>query len=1257
MAERSDVPLAPRILIAGYYGSGNTGDEAILTALLQDMRARRAELEFTVVSADPADTSARHGVRSIPENDVPALIDAAHQCDAIVLGGGGIFHDYWGCSSDSVLTRDHAGISFYSGFPLLAGLTARPCMIYAAGVGPLFSEAGRQLTRAAFEGARIATVRDVASRELLHAIGVADVMVTADPAFTLRPDVEGAGAILSRLCPERGAPVVVVCLRSWMHDGPPGHWEEHVARALDAFIERTGAFVVFVPLQTLTTYFMTDDIAAADRVIGWMARTDRVASVRERHGPETVAGVLARGDLVVGMRLHSLVFAATAGVPAVALAYDPKVTSLMARLGVEDYTVALDAVAGLGERMSLAWARREMIRTALTIESAKLRELAAENARLAIGLLGGESARPARPSTLEWLRAFALQQTRNVAEQQTRVDELSARLSTGMEELAAVSAQADALAAQVETFTGSNTWRIAEALRRARGRLAPRGTRRRRVVDAALRSAVAIAQRGPATSLTDACSGVLRPRGIWAVEYRQESCATVTLYTDRADLFPPYRPRRPLSTAQGRRIEVSLVATTRNERASVPRWMASVAAQTRVPDEVVVVDAGSTDGTADCLEVEAARLGLHVRVLIEPHANIARGRNLAIAQARGTILAATDLGCQLTPTWLERIVAPFEDDPAMQVVAGWYVALERGRTKQRRRWPSLDQVEPDRFIPSSRSIAFTRQAWAAVGGYPEWLTLTGEDTWFALELRRFCERWAFVPEAVVEWNAPATMTAYWRKIHAWSVGDGESSVAAGGYWRSSRRIAGVAVCAAVAVGLAAAATLGAEPPWWMLASAGLAAAAVAAVIGRRWKSLGSLGAVAWESGAEVARGIGFLRGAARRPEITARRHRADRGMVFILSGVPIDDTGGGARCTQLALELLKQGWYVVFLSRFPRYESTNLGLSIRHPRLLTATLADFPWRRFIRDHATVFKERGVAAIVEFPLADFVPLARAIRDVGGSVVYDLLDNWDSVLGGEWYSPAVERQVIALSDVLIATAAPLMARLTTLSGREVTLVPNAVNTDLFDPARSWARPADYPSAPWSMIYIGALWGDWFDWELLRRLAFVYPEAAVVMIGDYRQRRISLPENVHFLGLKAQSELPAYLAHADVAIVPWKVNAVTHATSPLKVYEYLAMRRPVVTPQLDALTGIPGVLLSGDADAFVRNLARARRAPLDGVVIEAFVRENSWAVRVGILLGLVARANPRLTLGVPRSDEGLSSRAPEAALGATAIRVQGR
>jgi polysaccharide pyruvyl transferase CsaB len=1217
------------VLVAGYYGAGNTGDEAILTVVLRDLRALRPDLEFTVVSADAEATAARYGVRSLAGSDIPAILDAAQESALVVLGGGGVFHDHWGCPPDSLLTRGHAGIPFYAGFPLLAVLTGRPSMIYAAGVGPLTSDEGRRLTRAAFEAASIATVRDSMSRDLLADIGVAGVDVTADPAFAVQPDLDGADAILSRLRPERRTPLIAVCMRTWMPGGP-APWEDHVARALDDFIDRTGAVVVFVPFQALPDDALTDDVAAAARVMARMRRPARAVSVAAGRGPETIAGLLARCDLVVGMRLHALVLAASAGVPAVGLAYDPKVTSLMRELALPDYVLPLGAASALGERMAAAWAGRDLIVPALAATSAHLRKLATANASLALGLLDVRPLPRSGPTSMDWVRAFALQQTRRLAEQEAPGDTRSARALADAEEIAALSARAQALADQVTALRQSAAFRGMERLRRARRRLAPAGTRRARAVDLTAWAVEKIARKGLAASLARAPRFVaraasawfFRPRGVWALDSRQPGDPVVTLYTDRDELFPDHRPRRPLAPAAGRHTVVSLIATTRNEAPSVPGWLESVADQTRLPDEIVVVDAGSTDGTVAALHTGAARLGLAVTVLVEPHANIARGRNVAIARARGTVLACTDLGCRLTATWLERIVAPFEDDQAMQVVAGWYVALERGRPA-RRRWLTLDHVDPGNFVPSSRSIAFTRRAWQTAGGYPEWLTLTGEDTWFALELRRLCEHWAFVPDAVVAWDAPRTMMAYWRKIHAWACGDGESGVGAPLYWQSFERVAGVVVAAAV--GLAAVAitwaTVGFGPALIVLAGGGLLGAVAA-----RWRAAIGPRALAWEVGGEAARALGFLRGAARRQHVFARRHRAAQGIVFIMSGVPIDDTGGGARCTQLALEFLRQGWFVVFVSRFPRQETIDLRLRIRHPRLLTVAFEGFVWRRFLRDHSVVFREYPALAIVEFPLAEFVPLASTISRAGGTIVYDLLDDWDSALGGTWYSPAIEREVIALSDVLTATAPPLAARLKAISGREVVLLPNAVDSDLFDPDRSWARPADFPSAAWSMIYVGALWGDWFDWDLLRRLALVYPEASVVMIGDYRNQMSRPPTNVRFLGLKAQRELPAYLAHADVAIVPWKVNSITRATSPLKVYEYLAMRRPVVAPDLETLAGIPGVLRSRDGQAFVADAGRAREARVDHATVSAFVRDNCWPARLRTLLEASARAAQR-------------------------------
>jgi glycosyltransferase involved in cell wall biosynthesis len=180
---------------------------------------------------------------------------------------------------------------------------------------------------------------------------------------------------------------------------------------------------------------------------------------------------------------------------------------------------------------------------------------------------------------------------------------------------------------------------------------------------------------------------------------------------------------------------ISVIATVLNEGESIRRLMDSLAAQTRPPDEIVIVDGGSRDNTVAILQEYAGRLPL--RVLVEPGCNISAGRNRAIAAAQGDIIASTDAGVVLSAGWLEHLTAPFEN-PAAQVVSGFFRAeactpfeLAMGATVL----PLVEEIDPATFLPSSRSVAFRKSAWAAVGGYPEWLDYC-EDLIFDLRLRQ-----------------------------------------------------------------------------------------------------------------------------------------------------------------------------------------------------------------------------------------------------------------------------------------------------------------------------------------------------------------------------------------------------------------------------------------------------------------------------------------------------------------------------------------
>ena len=175
-----------------------------------------------------------------------------------------------------------------------------------------------------------------------------------------------------------------------------------------------------------------------------------------------------------------------------------------------------------------------------------------------------------------------------------------------------------------------------------------------------------------------------------------------------------------------------------------------------------------------------------------------------------------------------------------------------------------------------------------------------------------------------------------------------------------------------------------------------------------------------------------------------------------------------------------------------------------------------------------------------------------------------------------------------------------------------MPNGVNVSLFGGDLP-PRPKDLPEAEVVIGYHGSLYGDWFDWESLRRVAEANPEAAIVLIGDDKTTRPVMPSNVQLLGLKAQGELPAYVQRFDVGVIPFRMNETTHAVSPLKAYEYLASGVPIAAPPLRALEGLDGVHTDTDlvvavAAALVSDRPDRARA----------LKEHSWEDRVVRITG---------------------------------------
>lgn len=216
---------------------------------------------------------------------------------------------------------------------------------------------------------------------------------------------------------------------------------------------------------------------------------------------------------------------------------------------------------------------------------------------------------------------------------------------------------------------------------------------------------------------------------------------------------------------------VSLVATVKNEADNIAALLDSMLAQTQQPDEIVINDNWSSDGTAAIVEAYQAA-GWPIRLVRGGH-NIASGRNNAIAHAHGPLIACCDAGLRLPPTWLAAIVRPLEHNSA-DVVAGFYVPdarstweLALGATN----YPDAGEIDSASFLPAGQSVAFRKAAWQAAGGYPEWAA-TCEDLLFDLELKRLGFRFVFEPAAAVLFRPRATPRAYWRQYFSYARGDG-----------------------------------------------------------------------------------------------------------------------------------------------------------------------------------------------------------------------------------------------------------------------------------------------------------------------------------------------------------------------------------------------------------------------------------------------------------------------------------------------------
>lgn len=359
------------IVICGYHGFSNSGDEALLWAMIDIIRKKSSDVHITVLSIHPHSTAKLYNVDSVYRYNLLKINKLFQKTDLFIFGGGSLIQDITSTRS----------LYYYLAILRLALKNKVKVMLYGNGIGPLCKKRSRVLTRKCLNKVDLITLRDDLSDKLLSEIGVnvPKILITADPAFTLHFDGLSAPHMLLRSAgiPE-GAKYAVIAVRPWKH--AVQDFEGTVAAFCDELCQKHGIIPLFLPMQP------KEDIPFSRAVMAKMKTEGHI--IEDALDIDKVFSLISCSELAVGMRLHTLIYATTLGVPVIALSYDPKVTAFMQSinqplcLDVENCTEK-ELCGMLSELMENLPERRKQLSVSLDA----LRCKAEQNADLAVELL------------------------------------------------------------------------------------------------------------------------------------------------------------------------------------------------------------------------------------------------------------------------------------------------------------------------------------------------------------------------------------------------------------------------------------------------------------------------------------------------------------------------------------------------------------------------------------------------------------------------------------------------------------------------------------------------------------------------------------------------------------------------------------------------------------------------------------------------------------------------------------------------------
>ena len=357
------------ILISGYYGSKNGGDEAMLAAMLETLRELYDDINFTVISLNPEYTKKRHNVDAVAWLNVWAIVKKILYADLLISGGGSLLQN----------VTSRRSLYYYLGIIFLAKFFGRKVMLYAQGIGPIRGTLAHKLMNWIVNRVDLITVRDKGSLAELGRLKITKpkIFCTADPVLAIKPVTLDAGEkILSRHSLKKAEEKFIgVSVRRWID------WENcrnNLASALDKLSEETGAKIIFLPMQ------FPEDVKAAKLTAELMKKNCTV--VDEELSTAEILSLVGCMDILISIRLHALIFAGVMGVPMLGISYDPKIERFLDSIDEKPLgTLSEVSVEEIFNGVTKKLAEEKNFPYAMKLKN--LRELALKNAQLAVELL------------------------------------------------------------------------------------------------------------------------------------------------------------------------------------------------------------------------------------------------------------------------------------------------------------------------------------------------------------------------------------------------------------------------------------------------------------------------------------------------------------------------------------------------------------------------------------------------------------------------------------------------------------------------------------------------------------------------------------------------------------------------------------------------------------------------------------------------------------------------------------------------------